>query len=123
MKNGTSEALNYTYDQNGNIATIKEGSTLKATYTYDELNQLTREDNLYLNKTITYSYDLGGNITSKKEYPYTTGTVGTVTNTINYTYGNTNWKDQLTNYNGKAITYDAIGNPLTYDGNTYTWQK
>ena len=20
-------------------------------------------------------------------------------------------------------TYDAIGNPLTYDGNTYTWQN
>lgn len=40
-----------------------------------------------------------------------------------YSYTNTNWKDQLTNYNGKAITYDAIGNPLTYDGNTYTWQN
>jgi hypothetical protein len=24
--------------------------------------------------------------------------------------------------NGKAITYDAIGNPLTYDGTTYSWQ-
>jgi RHS repeat-associated protein len=23
---------------------------------------------------------------------------------------------------GKAITYDAIGNPLTYDGTTYSWQ-
>ncbi|MBL4932373.1 RHS repeat-associated core domain-containing protein [Clostridium sp. YIM B02565] len=45
------------------------------------------------------------------------------TGTKVYQYGDTNWKDKLTNYNGKAITYDAIGNPLTYDGNTYTWDR
>ncbi len=37
-------------------------------------------------------------------------------------YGDTNWKDKLTSFNGKAITYDQIGNPLTYDGKTYTWE-
>ena len=42
--------------------------------------------------------------------------------TYTYTYGDANWKDKLTAYNGKAITYDAIGNPLTYDGWTYTWK-
>ena len=47
--------------------------------------------------------------------------VGTV---VNYTYGNTNWKDLLTAYNGNAITYDAIGNPLTYyNGTTFTWER
>ena len=68
----------------------------------------------------------GGNITTKKEYAYTTQsdlTNLTPTNTINYTYGNNNWKDQLTSYNGNAITYDAIGNPTSYNGNTYTWQN
>ena len=35
---------------------------------------------------------------------------------------NASWKDQLTAFNGNTITYDAIGNPLTYDGATYTWQ-
>ena len=44
------------------------------------------------------------------------------TNTVNYTYGDANWKDKLTNFNGKAITYDAIGNPLTYDGYSYSWE-
>ena len=72
------------------------------------------------NKTVTYTYDTGGNIVSKKEYAYTTGTLGTATNTINYTYDSV-WKDKLTSYNGKAITYDAIGNPLSYDGNTFDW--
>ena len=48
---------------------------------------------------------------------YTTGTVGTVVKTDSYTYGDSNWKDKLTAYNGVAINYDAIGNP-TNDG---TW--
>ena len=38
------------------------------------------------------------------------------------TYNDSNWKDKLTSYDGKAITYDAIGNPTAYDGWTYTWE-
>jgi len=34
-----------------------------------------------------------------------------------------NWRDQLTNYNGGAITYDNIGNIITYSTNSYTWQN
>lgn len=113
--------ITYTYDANGNIETITENSKV-IRYTYDELNEVTREDNQILNKTITYSYDAGGNILSKSEHPYTTGTVGTATKVYNYSYGDSNWKDKLTNYDGKAITYDAIGNPLTYNGYTYTWE-
>jgi RHS repeat-associated protein len=40
--------------------------------------------------------------------------------TYSYVYDST-WKDKLTGYDGKTITYDAIGNPLTYDGWTFTW--
>lgn len=124
MKNGTDAPLNYTYDKTGNITTISEGEEQKHKYYYDSLNQLIREDAKDRNMTITYSYDVGGNILSKTIYPYTTGdTLPEKVETVNYSYGNTNWKDQLTSYNGKAITYDAIGNPLTYDGNTYTWQN
>ena len=122
VKNGTEE-LNYTYDAKGNIETISEGEVQTHKYYYDSLDQLIREDNKKLNKTITYTYDTGGNLLHKKEYAYTESTLGEETGTINYSYENTNWKDQLTNYNGKAITYDNIGNPLTYDGNTYTWQN
>ena len=114
-------AISYEYDANNNIETITQsGQTIR--YYYDELNQVTREDNAVLNKTITYSYDTGGNILTKTEYPYTTGSLGTPTRTISYAYGDANWKDKLTAYDGKAITHDAIGNPLTYDGFTFSWQ-
>jgi RHS repeat-associated protein len=119
--NNNGNGISYTYDANGNIETITENDK-EIKYYYDELNEVIREDNQVLNKTITYSYDAGGNITSKSEYPYTIGTVGTSTKTYNYSYGDSNWKDKLTSYDGKDITYDAIGNPLTYDGNTYTWE-
>ena len=39
-----------------------------------------------------------------------------------YTYGDTTWGDLLTAYNGEGITYDAIGNPLSYyNGKRYTF--
>ena len=53
-----STVYNYTYDDYGNILTVKEGTTLKLSYTYDELNQLTRENNAYANKTYVYTYDI-----------------------------------------------------------------
>jgi len=36
-----------------------------------------------------------------------------VISTDTYTYGNSNWEDQLTKFNNQEITYDMIGNPLT----------
>ena len=52
-----------------------------------------------------------GNITSKT----VNGT------TTSYGYGDTNWKDKLTSYDGQSITYDEIGNPLSYRGMTMSW--
>ena len=123
IQNGTDPEISYTYDANGNIKTIKEGGVLKATYTYDNQNQLVREDNGYTGKTVTYTYNAGGNITLKSEYAYTTGDLGTPTKTYSYQYGDNNWKDKLTSYDGQTIMYDAIGNPLTYRGKTFTWQN
>ena len=43
---------------------------------------------------------------------------------LNYSYGDSNRTDKLTSYDGQTITYDAIGNPLTYrDGMTMTWKN
>ncbi|WP_081897103.1 RHS repeat-associated core domain-containing protein [Clostridium sp. KNHs214] len=122
------EKICYTYDKNGNIETIvqNKGTEKEKTikYHYDGLNQITREDNGILGKTITYSYDRGGNLTSKKEYKYTTAeSLGNCTKAYNYNYGDSIWKDKLTNFDGKEITYDNIGNPLTYNGYTFTWER
>ena len=110
----------YTYDNRGNIISEKRGD-LTTTYVYDALGQLIRVNDPHENATWVYNYDRGGNITSKVKYAYTTGTLGSAQQTIPYVYGDSNWKDKLTSYNGKAITYDAIGNPLNDGTWTYTW--
>ena len=122
VKNG-SETLNYTYDANGNIISIKD-SAGESTFRYDELNQLIRENNHQLNKTITYAYDLGGNLTVEKEYAFTTAETlpDTPVKTMTGTYDSA-WKDKLLSWDGTAMTYDAIGNMLTGGGTTYTWTQ
>ena len=102
----------YTYDANGNITEIKENSVVKESYTYDSLNQLktvTRN-----NITTSYEYDNNGNITEVKQN-------GAVIKS--YTYGDSEWKDLLTGFNGQSISYDIIGNPLTYRGKAMTWER
>ena len=45
--------------------------------------------------------------------------------THTYGYATDSWKDRLTSYNGQTITYDAIGNPLTYNNGSayaFTWE-
>ena len=111
----------YAYDWAGNITMVRTGGKT-TTYAYDRLHQLTRENNQAAGKTWVYTYDTGGNILTKKEYAYTTGTPGTVQKTIYYSYGNSQWKDLLTSYNGKTILSDSIGN-MTSDGTwNYTWE-
>ena len=56
-------------------------------------------------------------------HAYTVGDeLGEALESIPYTYGDANWKDKLTAYNGKTITYDAIGNPLNDGTWSYEWQ-
>ena len=115
----------YNYDNLGRIITVYEQEPTKSEeykigYVPDRFGQIVRENNKHLDKSITYSYDSYGNLTHKKYYPFTTSTLGTVEKTVAYTYDST-WKDKLINYNGTAITYDSIGNPLNYRNGTLTW--
>jgi RHS repeat-associated protein len=121
--NNNGKIISYTYDKNGNIKTITEGSKV-IEYFYNELNELIQENNAVLNKTITYRYDVGGNIREKNEYIYTTDTTlpASPEKAYKYEYGDANWKDKLTNYNGVDIAYDSIGNPISYDGWNFTWE-
>ena len=54
----------------------------------------------------------------------TTGVVGALLHQETYDYEDSNWKDKLTSFSGQAITYDEIGNPLSYrDGWHFTWKN
>lgn len=119
-RNGSETAYSYAYDDNGNITSITRGS-VSATYVYDQMNQLVRANDGFANITTTYTYDLGGNITQRNEYAYTTGALGTPTDTVSYTYDST-WADKLVGYDGQSITYDSLGNPLTYRDYVLTWE-
>lgn len=118
-----SSSYTYTYDVDGNITKIVDGNNKQITYVYDDLGQLLRENNQILGKTYVYTYDNGGNRTSKKTYAYTTAaSLSSLTYTEEtYTYGNEAWGDQLTAVNSVAIAYDAIGNPTTFNGYDLTW--
>ena len=116
----TGISFSYTYDNRGNIVSeTRNGAT--TTYAYDALGQLVRVNDPHENATWVYNYDRGGNITSKVKYAFTTGDLGAAIETIPYAYGDANWKDKLTAYNGTTITYDAIGNPLNDGTWNYTW--
>ena len=49
--------------------------------------------------------------------------MGSVLETVSYSYTDSSWADLLTSYNGKSITYDAIGNTLSDGTWTYTWAR
>ena len=129
--------LTYAYDKNGNITSVSDG-TKTTSYVYDGIGQLIRvndQTDLTAGTTGTtwvFTYNLSGNILTKAAYPYTTGTVGTATESHAFyygattidsiTYGTDAWKDQLAAIDGVGITYDPVGNP-TNDGTwSYTWQ-
>ena len=102
------------YDSNGRLVKILDSgssTTTRATYGYDQQGQLTSAT--VGGTSYTYTYDTAGNIQSKK--------VGSTT--TNYTYGNGAWRDLLTAYDGKSITYSG-GNPTKYyNGSTFTWTQ
>ena len=121
--NNNGKKLSFVYDAVGNIVTISENGVQKVKYTYNALSELTRVDSAWENKSITYTYDAGMNMTSRKEYSYTTGALGNAVKTDLFTYRASGWKDQLISYNGSSISYDAVGNITAYQGRTLTWYR
>ena len=115
--------LKYKYDEKGNITEVYENSILVARYKYDSLSRIVREDNKPLNKTTTWEYDAGGNITNRFEYEFTTANdLNEKTPTIiPYSYATSGIRDRLMEYNGEQFEYDAIGNPITYRDKTFKW--
>ncbi len=128
------EEYRYTYDDSGNITkiesvTVENGNRVGTTlyvYDYDSFGQLIYERDYIQNLSRHYDYDEGGNLLNEtiNYYDGSNGGVPTRTEDINYRYTDTNWTDKMTSYKGQTITYDEIGNPLSYrDGMTMTWQN
>ena len=117
--------IEYEYDSRGNITQITSGGFTCDKYTYDSLNRLTRVDSVLYDQTCVYTYDASGNILTKTIYDCDNIDEALsekdLVDTITYTYGAVDWKDRLTAYDGNYIDYDEIGNPLSYNGKTFTW--
>ena len=111
----------YKYDNLNNIIHIYYNDTLTNEYFYDNFNELIKENDYKNSKTISYTYDTEGNILNKKIHPLNKEIVLDETT---YSYDNSKWEDQLTNFNGTYITYDEIGNPKTIGNDiTLNWQN
>ena len=116
----------YSYDKAGNIRSVSKNGELLLQYWYDGLGQLTRVDDARQQKTFLYSYSDVGNLEYKAQASYTTtaNLLGPPSNYVYYGYSDSEWPDLLTMYNGQSISYDMIGNPLSYrDGMTMSWQN
>ena len=104
--------IHYGYDGNKRISEVND-----VCYTYDEAGHLTTEVNVITRTGVNFVYDKGGNVV--EIIPFSRGRYG---QSHTFTYGDPNWKDLLTAYNGNEITYDEIGNPLTYyNGTEFSW--
>ena len=120
------DTYKYEYDTNGNITDIykKVNNDWQRLYLYeyDEFNQLITFCDYINQKQYRYDYDEAGNILT--ETVSRIGAHGQLYDSRVNTYGydDANWGDKLTSYNGETITYDEIGNPLSYrDGMEMTW--
>ena len=120
------DTYKYEYDTNGNITDIykKVNNDWQRLYLYeyDEFNQLITFCDYINQKQYRYDYDEAGNILT--ETVSRIGAHGQLYDSRVNTYGydDANWGDKLTRYNGETITYDEIGNPLSYrDGMEMTW--
>ena len=103
----------YTYDGNGNILTIYDG-TNTIRYSYTESNQLYSEDDP---TGVERSFRYTDADRVFVELVYEDG----VENVIEYGW-DSDWGDMLTSYGEHSFPYDSIGNMLSFGDYTYTWE-
>ena len=109
------ETYTYTYDDIGNIKTVSKNGVQIAAYTYNSLNILT-------------GYTDAGNI--YHSYGYTPGHNLQEIDNYGILYQDDVWLDRATkifnflSMREYAVTYDEIGNTLSYrDGMSFTWKN
>ena len=131
----------YTYDDRGNIISIEYGGDNgHVSYEYDDKNQLIRENNQRLGYTYLFTYDNGGNLRYKETREFTLEPTSVIEPTMPLSFEsysvNSSSGDAVTRYTlvspmqgtlaDGSITYDGLGNPLTYyNGASYsfTWTE
>jgi RHS repeat-associated protein len=113
-----SKITSFTYDADGRRTTIKLPNGISGAYTYDSRSNvlsITYTKGATTVGNLTYTYDSLGQRTSMGGSLVQTSVPTTVASA---TYDAAN---QLTNWNGTAVTYDKNGSMLSDGTNTYTW--
>ncbi|MDR0462096.1 MAG: DUF6531 domain-containing protein [Christensenellaceae bacterium] len=96
------DRVRYKYDDRGNITEIRDGFNRQlASYEYDELSRLTRENDTEI------GYDNNGNILYRKNGDDIT----------EYRYNG----DKLVSYNSELCEYDKLSNPSLYRDKNLGW--
>ena len=131
-------AFGYTYDSENRIVSESYNQDEVYHYYYNANDQLVRANNNLVQSSATYTYDSRGNITSKKSYESLATDVSNLTPDLKtvFTYETSGWTDRLTqvtksikilgtlyDYEFNTVTYDDIGNVLTYGNKSYTWEN
>ncbi|MBQ2694675.1 MAG: RHS repeat-associated core domain-containing protein [Clostridia bacterium] len=114
-KNGESvlPTLHYEYDAKGNITSIYENEVLKAEYEYDALNRLITEFDYSVNIYASYVYNGYGNMLCKSD----------ALDTVEFEYDSPSSGNAVSKYGDYTMTYDEIGNPISYKGYSMAWTK
>lgn len=112
----------YVYD-NDNLIQINQSGKEVASYEYDDLDRLVRENDSRIDKTYVYSYDNSGNMLMIKEAAYTKAAkVESFTKINQFSYSESN-EDQLEKFNDSVISYTESGRMKAYNGYEYSWMK
>ncbi len=120
---GTTTDTEYWYDEYGDMIGIEENGRFTSTYLYDKWHRLIKENNRAFDATYVWEYDEGGNILSKKTYEYDSQKPEDLRRIDSYTYEDSDNRDRLTCFNAQPISYDKLGNPIYYKGNSLEWTK
>jgi RHS repeat-associated protein/uncharacterized repeat protein (TIGR01451 family) len=98
-------SLGYTYQNNGNVASLSDGGAT-TTFTYDDLDRLKTATGGY---SASYTYDPNGNLRTKTE--------GGVTVNLTYPAG----KHAPGSVNGQTYTYTGTGNLIARPGQSFSY--